>query len=393
VVAGLTFLGLALGSIGAAHYYLARRLVLEPAFPEPWRGLALGLFVVLFLGTFLQPALERRLRPPWLRILSWPFVVWMGVLWIGVNVLAAGDLLGWLLGAAQDTTPVRAARAFAGVSAALIAATSLLALRGGLRVPAVRRVEIPLARWPAALDGYRIAQISDIHIGPVLGARFARRLVERVNAMQPELIAVTGDLVDGGVEQLRADVEPFRELRAADGVYFVVGNHDFYSGGESWASRAAELGMRVLRNEHVRIVPARSRARQDAGEAGFDLAGVDDHHGDWVQGSCEDVPGALAGQAAEGPLVLLAHDPSTFKEAARHDVDLQLSGHTHGGQIFPFAALVRLVVPFIAGLYERGGSRLYVSRGTGFWGPPMRLGAPAEITELVLRSATLSPAR
>jgi len=392
VAASLTFLALALGFIGGAHYYLARRLVLDPQLPQPWCGLALGALVALFLGIFLQPALERRLRPPWLRIVSWPFVVWMGVAWIGVNVLAAGDLLGWLLGAASDAEPGGAgvARFAAGASAVLIAGTSLLALRGGLRTPSVRRVEVSLARWPQALDGYRIAQLSDIHIGPVLGARFARALVARVAALKPDLIAVTGDLVDGSVEQLRLDVAPFRELSAPDGVFFVVGNHDFYSGGEAWASRAAELGMRPLRNERVRIAPAGRAGRGGSPDAGFDLAGVDDHHGDWVHGSSEDVPSALAGRDAQQPVVLLAHDPSTFKEAVRQGVDLQLSGHTHGGQIFPFAVLVRLFVPFIAGLYARGASQLYVSRGTGFWGPPMRLGAPAEITELVLRSVTAS---
>jgi predicted MPP superfamily phosphohydrolase len=161
-------------------------------------------------------------------------------------------------------------------------------------------------------------------------------------------------------------------------VYFVTGNHDVYSGSEPWVERVRELGMRVLRNERVAI---------EARGAVFDLAGVDDHRGDLVRGTTEDLPAALAGRDAARPVVLLAHDPSTFKEASRAGVALQLSGHTHGGQIWPFGALVRLVVPYVGGLYERGGSWLYVSRGTGFWGPPMRLGAPAEITEITLRSA------
>jgi predicted MPP superfamily phosphohydrolase len=225
-----------------------------------------------------------------------------------------------------------------------------------------------------ALDGFRIVQISDIHIGPVLGRGFAAALTERVNALAPDLVAVTGDLVDGEVERLRDEVEPFAALRARHGVYFVTGNHDVYSGGEPWVARVRELGIRPLRNERVEI----------GGAAGFDLAGVDDHRGDWVRGSSEDLGKALAGRDPARAVVLLAHDPGTFRRAATHDVDLQLSGHTHGGQIWPFNFIVRLAVPWVAGLHRTGASQLYVSRGSGFWGPPMRLFAPAEITEIVL---------
>jgi hypothetical protein len=196
--------------------------------------------------------------------------------------------------------------------------------------------------------------------------------------MRPDLVAVTGDLVDGSVAHLANEVAPFRELRARHGVFFVTGNHDYYSGADDWVAMARSLGMRVLRNERVTI-----------GEAGaaFELAGVEDHHARLVSEThAEDLPRALEGRDPARPVVLLAHDPSTFKRASALGVDLQLSGHTHGGQIFPFGLLVRLAVPFVAGLYERGGSLLYVSRGTGFWGPPMRLLAPAEITELVIRA-------
>jgi predicted MPP superfamily phosphohydrolase len=259
----------------------------------------------------------------------------------------------------------------------LVLALAGVALRGGLRLPDVRRVEITLERWPEALDGFRIVQISDIHIGPLLGRDFAERLTRRVNSLDPDLVAVTGDLVDGSVEALREEVAPFAELRGRHGVFFVTGNHDVYSGGESWVERVKELGLRVLRNERVEI----------GGADGFDLAGVDDHRGDWVHGSTEDVDAAVAGRDESRALILLAHDPGTFRRAAAKGVDLQLSGHTHGGQIWPFVYLVRLAVPFVAGLYRVGKSQVYVSRGSGFWGPPMRLLAPAEIGEIVLRSA------
>jgi predicted MPP superfamily phosphohydrolase len=162
-------------------------------------------------------------------------------------------------------------------------------------------------------------------------------------------------------------------------VYFVTGNHDHMSGASDWAAKAAELGMRVLRNERV-VVETRGTH--------FDLVGVDDHRGDLFGGlGGEDLDAALQGRDAGVPAVLLAHDPSTFKRAHACGIDLQLSGHTHGGQIYPFHWLVRLAIPFVAGRYRRGAAELYVSRGTGFWGPPMRLGSPAEITEIVLRAA------
>jgi predicted MPP superfamily phosphohydrolase len=368
------FVALALSALGAAHWYLARRFVIDPGLSEPLRSLALGALVVLGVGAVLSPALERWLRPPWLRIVSFPFLIWMGVFWLSFVWLAVSDGVLGLMGASGGRD---AAAARATVVGGLVLGLAGLALRGGLRLPAVKRVEIALARWPRALDGFRIVQISDVHIGPLLGRGFARRLTEAVNALAPDLVAVTGDLVDGSVAALRDEVAPFGALAGKHGVFFVTGNHDVYSGGESWVVRVRELGLRVLRNERVAI----------GGAEGFDLAGVDDHRGDWVRGSTEDLEAALAERDPARALVLLAHDPGTFRRAAKRDVDLQLSGHTHGGQIWPFNYLVRLAVPYVAGLHRAGASQLYVSRGSGFWGPPMRLLAPAEITELVLRRA------
>ncbi len=364
------------------HGYLAQRLVLEPGLAPPWRGVLLGLLAGLGASLVLQPLAERGLAPRLGHVLAWPASLWMGLAFLLLLLLGVSDLALWLLGsaalAASGTADAEASAA--GARAVGVLAIAFVAgawgLRSALQPPERRRVEIPLARWPKALDGFRIVQISDLHIGPLLGRRFAERVVAQVNAMEPDLVAITGDLVDGSVRRLAADVEPFASLEARHGVFFVTGNHDHYSDADAWADHVAGLGLRVLRNERVCI--------REGGVA-FDLIGVDDHRGDWIGGGGEDLPKALQGRDPERPSVLLAHDPSTFKRASALAVDLQISGHTHGGQIWPFGALVRLAIPFVAGRYHRNGAELYVSRGTGFWGPPMRLFAPAEIGELILR--------
>lgn len=372
--------------LAGMHYYIARRLILDPGVPEPWRTGLLALIAALGLMLVVQPFSDRLLRPPLSRVVSWPASLWMGFAFLTLVGLAASDLLLWLAGSdalaafegSGDGARASALRAW--VVAGIALAAGILGTVIAMRSPVLRRVEIALDRWPADLDGFRIVQLSDLHIGPILGRRFASELVERTNALAPDLVAVTGDLVDGGVRQLRDEVAPFSALRARHGVYFVTGNHDHYSGANSWCDELAEFGFRVLRNERVEV--------RD-GDAAFDLVGVDDHHGSHLgSDGGEDLPAALAGRDPERPAVLLAHDPSTFKRASAECIDLQLSGHTHGGQIWPFGHLVRIAIPFVAGRYRRQGSELYVSRGTGFWGPPMRLMQPAEISEIVLRSGS-----
>jgi len=369
---------LALTLLAGAHAYLAKRLILDPGITGLPQQILLGGIAVAFAALLIGPILERRLRNPWRRRLVLPSLVWMGGLWITLNALFVSEAVLWLTGAASSSPDPSAPAA---VRAAAVVAVSIsaivLGMRSALAVPAVRKVEVQLARWPRALDGFRIAQISDIHIGPILDRRFAAGVVDRVNELGADLVAVTGDLVDGSVSLLREEVAPFAGLSARYGVWFVIGNHDAYSGDEAWAAHAAELGMQPLRNERVAI----------GGEEGFDLAGVDDYRGNWVHGTKHDMARALEGRDPGRAVVLLAHDPSSFAQASRAGVDLQLSGHTHGGQIWPFGFLVRLAVPWVAGLHQRGGSQLYVSRGTGFWGPPIRLFAPAEITEITIRPA------
>ena len=377
------FLTVVLTVLVGGHYYIAQRLVIDSALPTFWRNSLLAVVALFAVTLFLQPIGERRWSRRTARLVAWPASIWMGVAFLLLLLLLASDVVWALLGAATPAgavglTAVTAARARALSTVAIAAFTAIAGMRMALQPPVVRRIEITLGRWPRTLDGYRIVQLSDIHIGPILDRRFATHLVQRCAALAPDLIAITGDLVDGSVARVGDEVAPLAELRARHGVFFITGNHDHYSGAREWVRCVQSLGIRVLRNQRVRV---------GAGDASFDIAGVEDHHAALFGGDLkEDVPATLDGRDRSRALVLLAHDPATFHEAARLGVDLQLSGHTHGGQIWPFNYLVRLSTPFVAGHYRVGDAQLYVSRGTGFWGPAMRLFAPGEITEIVLRS-------
>ncbi len=241
-----------------------------------------------------------------------------------------------------------------------------------LRPPVRRRVPIPIAKLPRRLDGLGIAVVSDIHLGPLLGRSHAQRVVDAVNSLDADIVAVVGDLVDGTVAELGGAAEPLRGLRSRLGAYFVTGNHEYYSGFRPWIEMLPSLGLRVLRNERVEL-------------DGLDLAGVNDATGD-QHGDPPDYDRALRGRDRSRPVVLLAHQPVQAVEAARRGVDLQLSGHTHGGQLWPFGAVVRLQQPVLAGLGRVDGMPVYVTRGAGSWGPPVRVGAPPDVTLVTLHS-------
>jgi hypothetical protein len=241
-------------------------------------------------------------------------------------------------------------------------------------------VDVPLAGLAPALEGFRIVQITDIHVGPTIKQEYLQAIVDRVNALQPDVVAITGDLVDGSVAELADHVAPLARLRARHGVFFVTGNHEYYSGVHGWVRELQRLGIRVLHNEHVVLQHA---------DASLVLAGVPDytgHHFDPAHRS--DPAAALQGAPADVPRILLAHQPRTAHAAADAGFDLQLSGHTHGGQFLPWTLLVPLQQPYTAGLHQLGRLWIYVSRGTGYWGPPKRLGAPSEIAELRLSRAS-----
>ncbi len=241
----------------------------------------------------------------------------------------------------------------------------------------VKRVDVPITNLPAPLHGFSIAQISDIHVGATIKREYLDGIVDAVNGLRADMIAVTGDLVDGSVRQLARHTAPLARLSARHGAFFVTGNHEYYSGAGAWVNEVRRLGLSVLMNEHVVL---------EHEGAAVVVAGVTDygaHHFDPAHRS--DPEAAIAGAPSDaGVKVLLAHQPRSAFAAAPAGFDLQLSGHTHGGQFFPWIFLVRLQQPFTAGLHRLGKLWVYISRGTGYWGPPKRLGAPSEITYLRL---------
>ncbi|MEU8598117.1 metallophosphoesterase [Streptomyces globisporus] len=272
----------------------------------------------------------------------------------------------------QPSRRLFVSRVVGGAAAAAGFATVGYGAYGVLRGPSVRRITVPLAKLPRAAHGFRIAVVSDIHIGPILGRAHTRRIVDTINATSPDLVAVVGDLVDGSVADLGSAAEPLAGLRARHGSYFVTGNHEYFSGAEQWVDHVRELGLVPLENARVEI-------------EGFDLAGVNDIAGE-TEGQGPDFGRALGDRDRGRAAVLMAHQPVVIHDAVEHGVDLQLSGHTHGGQLWPGNYLAELANPTVAGLERYGDTQLFVSRGAGAWGPPVRVGAPSDITVVELAS-------
>ncbi|GGC85382.1 metallophosphoesterase [Undibacterium terreum] len=248
------------------------------------------------------------------------------------------------------------------------------------RRAAVVDVTVPITDLPAELVGFTIAQISDIHVGATIKRRYLSAIVDKVNSLNPDIIAVTGDLVDGRVAELKSHTSPLKRLHSRHGTYFVTGNHEYYSGALPWIAELRRLGLTVLLNEHVTL--------QHEGHTVV-IAGVTDYTaGHFYAEHASDPVAALRGAPQDAPLkLLLAHQPRSSFKAAEQDYDLQLSGHTHGGQFFPWNFFVRFQQPFTAGLHKIKNLWVYTSRGTGYWGPPKRLGAPSEITRIRLSRA------
>ena len=353
------------------HLYIGWRIAPDlPGSAAPWAfsALLLASAILIPLAFFGRRSRDRAAADRY----SWAGMLALGLFSTLLVLTLLRDmalLLAWPFG--LPALPEQSALAVPLV-AALFMAIGVINAR---RTARVRDVEVPVANLPPALHGFTIAQISDIHVGPTIKRPYLQRIVDAVNALQADAVAVTGDLVDGRVQDLAPHVAPLAQLRSRHGTFFVTGNHEYYSGADEWVAELQRLGVQVLMNRHVVL-------RHDG--ASLVLAGVADtsaHHFNPQQRS--DPQRALHGAPADaGVRVLLAHQPRSADAAAQAGFDVQLSGHTHGGQYWPWNLFVRLQQPYTAGLHRLRQLWIYVSRGTGYWGPPLRFGAPSEITRL-----------
>ena len=367
------------------HGYIAMRLLPSLAgFP----GVQLVLVAVLALSTLLTPlglAGRRLARPALADALRWAGLLCMGLFSsLLVLTLARDALLAalWLvLVLAPDVLGLAHWRTASAQGVPLLAAfVTLLGFLNARRTAAVVRIDVPITGLPAAWHGFAVAQISDLHVGPTIRQRYVCRIVDRVNALDADLVAITGDLVDGGVGELAAQVAPLADLRSRRGTFFVTGNHEYYSGANAWIVELRRLGLTVLLNEHVVFEAPAGAPLVLAGVTDFGAGSFDAAHR-------SDPAAALLGAPPDAVRVLLAHQPRSAAAASSAGYDLQLSGHTHGGQFYPWNLLVRFQQPFTGGLRKWEKLWVYTSRGTGYWGPPKRFGAPSEITYLRLVAA------
>ena len=305
----------------------------------------------------------------------------LGMTWVLFSWSVLGNVAGLGLLAARVPDPARSRI----VAVAALVVTLALAGWGVVearRVPRVRALDVVIPRLGAGLDGLRLAVITDTHFGPLDRAGWSAKVAEVVNGLRPDVACHAGDLADGPVARRHRQVDPLAGVRAELGKFYITGNHEYFGEAQAWLDHMAGIGWQPLHNQHRVVCRGGDR---------LVLAGIDDPTGASLPGHGPDLPAALAGADPELPVVLLAHQPKQVAQAVEAGVALQISGHTHGGQIWPFHHLVRLDQPVLAGLSRHGNgdsedTQLYTSRGTGFWGPPLRVFAPSEITLLTLRA-------
>lgn len=387
IVMGIVFL-LITGSI---HYYLWVRMIRDAHLPSPWREIATVLLALLWLSLPIALIFSQSMTFDVSRIVSFAPYTWLGVMMLLFFAFLSVDVVKLAVFAVKkmgipESAPLDASRRrlfgqlIAGTTVLTVAGMATAGVAQAARKAAVRRVPVKLRRLPKTLNGLKIVQISDLHIGITVGSRWLDDIVTRVNALEPDLVVITGDLIDGSADRLKQEIDPLERLTATYGTYFVTGNHEYYSGANRWIKEVEKRGVRVLRNESIPI---------GEGDEVMHLAGVDDYSAKgMLRGHGQDIRKAVRHIPEDTPIVLLAHQPKAVHEASDHGVDLVLSGHTHGGQIWPFNYLVGLQQPYNKGWHQYSDTtQIYVNQGTFMWGPPMRLGTECEITELTLTAA------
>lgn len=361
------------------HGYLGSRLIGPSGLTGPARTAAwAGVFGFALLLPFAMSA-RFWLKPPLADVAAWVGFIAMGVFSLVLTFTVLRDL-GWLLLGVTPVVPSDPERRLAMLRLSNVAvfgltgAAAAFGIASARRRPAVVDVKVPIKDLSPALEGLTVVQLSDIHVGSTIRKDTIDAVVDAVNALEADVVAITGDLVDGTVDDLSPHTAPLGRLRARHGVFFCTGNHDYYSGALPWIAEVRRLGIRPLLNEHVVV---------DHNGARVAVAGVNDYTAEqFIPEHRSDPKKAIDGAPADALKILLAHQPRSCVAAAGCGYHLQLSGHTHGGQIFPWMFMVPVQQPYVAGLDKHEDMLIYTSRGTGYWGPPLRVGAPSEITRL-----------
>ncbi|MEW5925419.1 MAG: metallophosphoesterase [Candidatus Zixiibacteriota bacterium] len=390
----MIFLLIVIIVLSLMYGYIGWRLIIPAAFGTPVNIILWSILVVSLILPFLPIMLRFRGTGGFLvDAFAWIGYLSFGFFTLLFAVLLTKDLI-FLLGigiqkgiylvrhifdsgttAVEAADPTRRQLLTNSINAGLLVFTGALTGYGmfeALRKPEVVELDIPIRNLPKEFHGFRIVQITDIHVSHTIKRNFVQTVVDQVNGLKPDLVALTGDLVDGSVGQLRDDVAPLADLKALHGLYFITGNHEYYSGVYQWIDETARLGFKVLINEHVIIERGLSRIL---------LAGVTDFTGgQFSKEHISDPHKAIAGGTDGDVRILLAHQPKSIFEAAKAGFDYVISGHTHGGQYFPYHFLAALAQPYISGLHQYENTKIYVSKGTGYWGPQIRIGARSEIT-------------
>ena len=383
----LRFLTVVLGVLAFMHYYFWRRMVKDLGFSRPIQRFGTGTVIALFLLLPISHILAKQFSFHQLFPLLWVAYLWLGVLMLFFFFFLFTDSLKVFYYAVCRLFPKKQnspdlsrrrflARTLAASASVSVFGISAFGVKKCLDPPTVNRLPVNISGLPPGFKGFSIVQISDIHIGGMSMRAELAEIVAIVNSLQPDLVAITGDLVDGDAAELAIELAPLAKLTARHGVFFVTGNHEYYSDVEKWLPEIERLGITVLNNSRTEI-------RQ--GEETFILAGVTDYNaGRFGKQYAPDYAKALGGIATTSKVILLAHQPRAVKEAAQYEVDLLLSGHMHGGQIWPFNYLSPLQQPYLKGFYQHKKTLIYVNQGTGYWGPPMRVGTYKEITQFIL---------
>jgi predicted MPP superfamily phosphohydrolase len=381
--------------------YITWRIFGKASFRRRWKiAMAVGIVATIFAPVLTIILRRSGFDNPGLHLLTWAGYLGVGFLSFVFSYIVIRDLV-WLPLAAAKWFKLRIGKAALGrqkihpidspsrrgflvnsMNYGILAAAALTTGYGvaeAKQTPEVKKVPVAIDNLPPELSGFRIAQITDIHVNPTFRRSSVEEIVAVVNTLEADIVALTGDLVDGSVEQLGYDVAPLARIQSASGNFFVTGNHEYYSGVLEWVEEVRRLGFTVLLNEHQVLTRGRAKLL---------LAGVTDYRGgNYLPSHRSDPQKALSGSPAVDVKILLAHQPKNIFAAARSGYDLQISGHTHGGQFFPWNLLVGFAQPYVYGLHTHENTQIYVSRGTGYWGPPVRVGSPSEITliELVSR--------